>query len=103
MSIASQIKPLAIKALKELYDLNLTETDITVNITKPEFEGDYTIVLFALIKSLKKPAEQIGKDLGDQLVKHHSVLFKSYNVIKGFLNLTIINDYWINFLQTNFL
>ena len=64
MSIASQIKPLAIKALKELYDLNLTETDITVNITKPEFEGDYTIVLFALIKSLKKPAEQIGKDLG---------------------------------------
>lgn len=103
MSIASQIKPLVIKALKELYDLELADKDITVNITKPEFEGDYTVVLFAFIKSLRKPAEQIGKDLGDHLVKQHSVLFQSYNVIKGFLNLTIINEYWINFLQTNFL
>jgi len=103
MSIASQIKPLVIKALKELYDLDLSEKDITVNITKPEFEGDYTVVLFAFIKSMKKPAEQIGKDLGEHLVKHYSALFQSYNVIKGFLNLTIINDYWINFLQTNFL
>ena len=103
MSIASQIKPLVIKALKELYDLDLTGNDITVNITKPEFEGDYTVVLFAFIKSLKKPAEQIGKDLGDHLLKQHSVLFHSYNVIKGFLNLTVVNDYWINFLQTNFL
>ena len=40
MSIASQIKTLVSKALKELYDLNLTESDITVNTTKPEFEGD---------------------------------------------------------------
>src|SRR4030095_17206482 len=103
MSIASQIKPLVVKALKELYDFDITEKDITVNITKPQFKGDYTVVLFAFIKSLRKPAEQIGKDLGDHLVKQHSSLFQSYNVIKGFLNLTIINDYWINFLQTNFL
>ena len=103
MSIISQIKPLVIKALKEIYDLDLTENDITVNTTKPEFEGDYTVILFAFIKSLKKPAEQIGKDLGDHLVKNHPVLFESYNVIKGFLNLTIVNDYWINFLRTNFL
>ncbi len=103
MSIVSQIKQLVIKTLKELYDHDLTENDITVNTTKPDFEGDYTVVLFAFIKSLKKPAEQIGKDLGDHLVRQHSALFQSYNVIKGFLNLTIINDYWINFLQTNFL
>src|SRR4030095_14265764 len=103
MSIASQIKLLVVKALKELYDFDLTEKDITVNITKPEFEGDYTVVLFAFIKALKKPAEQIGKDLGEQLVKQHSALFRSYNLIKGFLNLTVIKDYWVNFLQTNFL
>jgi len=103
MSVASQIKPLVVKALKELYDLDFAENDITLNTTKPEFEGDYTVVLFALIKSIKKSPEQIGKDLGDHLVKHHSALFQSYNVIKGFLNLIIINDYWINFLQTNFL
>ncbi len=103
LGIVSQIKPLVSKALKELYELDLTEKDITVNTTKPEFEGDYTIVLFAIIKSTKRPAEQIGKDLGEHLVKQHSSLFQSYNFIKGLLNLTIINDYWINFLQTNFL
>ena len=103
MSIARQIKPLVIKGLKELYNFDVTETDITVNITKPEFEGDYTIVLFAFIKSLKRPGEQIGKDLGEHLVNQHSGVFHSYNVIKGFLNLTIVNDYWVNFLQTNFL
>ena len=103
MSIARQMKPLVIKGLKELYNFDVTETDITVNITKPEFEGDYTIVLFAFIKALKRPAEQIGKDLGEHLVNQHSGVFRSYNVIKGFLNLTIVNDYWVNFLQTNFL
>jgi arginyl-tRNA synthetase len=103
MSIATQIKPLVNKALKELYNFDLAEKDITVNITKPEFEGDYTVVLFAFIKSLKRSAEQIGKDLGEHLVKQHSAVFQSYNVIKGFLNLTVVNDYWVNFLQTNFL
>ena len=103
MSIVSQVKPLVVKALKELYGFDIPEKDITVNTTKSEFEGDYTVVLFALIKSLKKPAEQIGTDLGDHLVKMHPVLFQSCNVIKGFLNLTIVNDYLVNFLQTNFL
>src|SRR6476620_1420611 len=103
MSIVSQVKPLVVKALKELYGFDIPEKDITVNTTKSEFEGDYTVVLFALIKSLKKPAEQIVTDLGDHLVKMHPVLFQSCNVIKGFLNLTIVNDYLVNFLQTNFL
>ena len=78
MSIASQIKPLVIKALKELYDLDLTENDITVNTTKPEFEGDYTVVLFAFIKSLKKPAEQIGKRPGRSPGK---TAFRSFSVL----------------------
>jgi arginyl-tRNA synthetase len=84
MSIVSQVKPLVVKALKELYGFDIPEKDITVNTTKSEFEGDYTVVLFALIKSLKKPAEQIGEDLGNHLVKQASVLFQSYNVIKDF-------------------
>src|SRR2546423_14410219 len=102
MSVTEQIKLLAIKALKELYDHEVDEKDLTINSTKPEFEGDYTIVLFSFVKGLKRSAEQIGKELGDHLVKQHAI-FQSYNVIKGFLNLTIANEYWINFLQTNFL
>src|SRR5436190_8493730 len=103
MSIVMQIKPLVVKALKELYNFDIEEADLTINTTKPEFEGDYTVVLFSFIKSLKRSPEQIGKELGDYLTSQHTTFFHSFNVIKGFLNLTIPNEYWVNFLQTNFL
>jgi arginyl-tRNA synthetase len=103
MSIASQIKSFVAKALKEIYNLNCNEQDLTVNITKPEFEGDYTIVLFSFTKQLKKSPELIGKELGNYLTSQHTTLFHSFNVIKGFLNLSITNEYLVNFLQTNFL
>ena len=103
MSIVSQIKPFVSKALKELFHFDLGEEDVAVNSTKPEFEGDYTIVLFSFSKQLKKSPEQIGKELGQYFIAHHPTIFNSYNVIKGFLNLTITNEYWLNFLQTNFL
>src|SRR5204862_4433232 len=79
------------------------EQELIINSTKPEYEGDYTVVLFALVKSLRRSPEQLGRELGDYLTSQHSTIFQKYNVIKGFLNLTITNDYWINFLQTNFL
>src|SRR5215467_11100425 len=103
MDIVSQIKLFTVKALKELFACELNENDLVVNSTKPEFDGDYTIVLFSFVKSLKRSPEQIGTQLGNYLVEQHPSVFKEYNLIKGFLNLTIANDYWINFLQTNFL
>lgn len=103
MSIVSQIKLFAGKALRELYDFDFDENDLTISATKPEFEGDYTLVLFPLVKSLKKSPEQLGKELGDYLVTQHTSIFQTYNVLKGFLNLAITDDYWINFLHTNFL
>lgn len=103
MSIVSQIKPFVAKALKELYNFEIGEKDLTINITKPEFEGDYTLVLFSFVKTLKKSPEQLGKELGEHLVAQQPAIFSSSNVIKGFLNLTITDEYWISFLQTNFL
>lgn len=89
MSIVNVIKPLVVKALKELYSqdpiaIGFREDELTVTITKPEFEGDYTLVLFSFVKQLKKSPEQLGKDIGDLLVKNNPELFSSYNVIKGF-------------------
>ncbi|HEX7845893.1 MAG TPA: arginine--tRNA ligase, partial [Chitinophagaceae bacterium] len=52
-------------------------------------------------KQLKKSPEQLGNELGEALVKDNPGFFKSYNVIKGFLNLLIVDNYWSNFLQTN--
>jgi arginyl-tRNA synthetase len=102
MSITDQIKPLIVKALKELYGQAFNEADLTVNTTKPEFEGDYTLVLFSFVKQLKKSPDQLGKEIGETLIKNKPDFFKTYNVIKGFLNLTITDNYWIIFLQSNF-
>lgn len=102
MDIAGQIKSLAAKALKELYNYDINEADLTINITKPEFEGDYTLVLFSLIKQLKKSPEQLGNELGTFLIQKNDGLFTAFNVIKGFLNLAIADHFWIQFLQTNY-
>ena len=68
MSIIKEIKPLLQASLKELYGYEAAETELTINTTKPEFEGDYTIVLFSFVKQLKKSPEQLGQELGTHLV-----------------------------------
>ena len=102
MSIVTQIKPLVVKALKDLYGQDYTESDLTINSTKPEFEGDYTLVLFSFVKQLKKSPEQLGAEIGEALLKASPTIFTAHNVIKGFLNLTIADSYWSDFLQTNY-
>lgn len=102
MSVIAQIKQAAAQAIKELFSAELNENDIQVNATKPEFEGDYTIVLFGFIKQLRKSPEVLGNELGGYLVNNHPQLFKSYNIIKGFLNLVVNDSYWLNFLQENY-
>jgi arginyl-tRNA synthetase len=99
MSVVAQIKHAAAVALKELYQAEVADKDILVNATKPEFTGDYTLVLFGFVKQLKKAPDVLGKELGDYLAQHHSGLVQGYNVIKGFLNLEITPAYWLGFLQ----
>lgn len=102
MSIVNQIKPLVVTALKSLYGQDFTEAELTINTTKPEFEGDYTLVLFSFVKQLKKSPEQLGTEIGEALVSANPQIFTAHNVIKGFLNLTVSDSYWIQFLQTNY-
>ena len=102
MSIVNKMKPLVITALKELYGLDFTEKDLTISLTKPEFEGDYTLVLFSFVKQLKKSPEQLGNEIGEYLVKNNKEFFPSYNVIKGFLNLLVADNYWTGFLQASY-
>lgn len=102
MGIVTQIKPLIVKALADLYGYGTTENELTINITKPEFEGDYTIVLFSFVKELKKSPEILGKEIGEYLIANNAELFAAFNVIKGFLNLTIADGYWHNFLLSSY-
>ncbi len=100
--IADHIKGSVARALKELYQLEAEPSSLTVNTTKPEFEGDYTLVLFSFIKQLKKSPEQLGEEIGNYLVKAEPELYSSWNLIKGFLNLNISDNYWLSVLQENY-
>lgn len=101
MNIIGQIKIVAAQAINQLYKLQLTEKDIAINATKPEFEGDYTIVLFSLLKQIKKSPEMLGEEIGTFLVKENADLFSAFNVIKGFLNLSVADTFWVDFLNQN--
>src|SRR6187551_2956954 len=102
MSFASNIQSSAIKSLFELYAQEFTENDFQINETKSEFEGDYTIVLFSLVKRLKKSPETLGIELGDYLIKNYADFFSGYNVIKGFLNLKITDSKLNTLLKENY-
>lgn len=102
MSVIQEIKKAAVKSIKTLYNVDLDAAGITVSATKPEFEGDYTIVLFSFVKQLRKSPDALGNEIGELLVRENGHLFSSYNVIKGFLNLVVTDQYWMDFLQQNF-
>src|SRR5580765_1057116 len=99
MDIVSRIKKIAQDVIQENYQLLIDESQILVNETKPEFEGNYTVVLFSFVKNLKKSPEALGRELGEFFLNNFPDLFSSFNVIKGFLNLTITDATWTDFLN----
>ena len=102
MGIVFLIQEAVAEVIKSQHSIDLEAGAIQVSETKPEFEGDYTVLLFALTRQLKKSPEQIGKELGEALTAKYGYLFSSFNVIKGFLNLSVADDHWLQFLALNF-
>jgi arginyl-tRNA synthetase len=100
MGIVLAVQDAVTEAIRKLYDTDVE--DLQVTETKPEFDGDYTVVLFSLLKKLKKSPDALGSELGNFLLEHQSSLFEKFNVIKGFLNLTIPDNYWNNFLNREY-
>jgi arginyl-tRNA synthetase len=102
MSLVSILQKSTIESLSALYNQSFTGKDFQINQTKPEFEGDYTVVMFSLVKSLKLAPDAIGNQLGEHLTKNYPQFFTAYNIIKGFLNLTVADAYWQGLLQKNY-
>ena len=98
--IVTKIRESVKRALESLYGEQAAGSNFQINQTKPEFEGDYTVVLFSLVKSLKKDPDTLGAELGDHLVAAEPAFFQSYNIIKGFLNFTICEDHWTDILKS---
>ena len=102
MAITQQIQSIVNSAISELFPEVTGPASFQINQTKPEFEGDYTVVLFGLTKPLRQKPEEIGEKLGSYLVTQSTGFFTAYNVIKGFLNLTIADSYWNTLLEEHY-
>lgn len=102
MQIVKQLQESTIQCLADLYNRSFTEKDFQVNQTRPEFEGDYTVVLFSLVKQLKASPEALGEALGKALTERYADTFCSFNVVKGFLNLSVSDRFWLHFLDTTY-
>jgi arginyl-tRNA synthetase len=83
------------EAVSALYGEEVDVNSIQVQKTKKEFEGDLTIVVFPLLRFSKKGPEQTAEDLGT-FMKEHVAEVSDFNVIKGFLNLSITDSYWLS-------
>jgi len=92
----------AVKAVKHLYNTDITDVEISLQETRKEFEGQVTIVTFPLTKFSRKSPEQTGNEIGDFL-KNELKEVAGFNVIKGFLNISITDGYWISQLHNEIL
>ncbi|MEY3539038.1 MAG: hypothetical protein RL188_455 [Bacteroidota bacterium] len=99
MQLIQQLKQATANALQEIYQVQIKSEQVLVNATKPEIEGDYTIVLFAFVKQLGKNPDELGKALGDHVKANMPGIITDFNIVKGFLNFTISNAFWLDYLQ----
>ena len=91
-----------VAAVKSLYDADIPESQITLQETRKEFEGQITIVTFPVTRFSKKSPEQTGMEIGAYLQQHIDAI-SGYNVIKGFLNISLSDAYWITMLNETIL
>lgn len=97
-SIQKRLVEVTVQAVKELYNADILETQIALQATRKEFEGQITIVTFPVTRFSKSSPEQTGKEIGAYLQQHIAEIL-DFNVIKGFLNIVLSDAYWITLLN----
>lgn len=85
------------EAVKNLYGIDVNEQQVQLQKTRPEFEGDITLVVFPFVKAARKAPAQVATEIGETL---KGELVEKYNAVQGFLNLSIAQTYWLAQLQT---
>jgi len=97
MNLKQKTAEILLQTISELY--NIIPERLEVQNTRKEFEGQYTLVTFPLIKELKKKPEEIGDEIGNALLSKN--LISGFNVVKGFLNLSFHDSFWLEKLTEN--
>lgn len=98
MRIEHKISLAVADCVREMFSQQITVSDISLQKTRKEFTGDFTLVVFPFVKMARRSPEQTAQLLGEALVQRVSEVV-SFNVIKGFLNLSLAADFWFGFLR----
>lgn len=85
------------ETVKNLYGIEVNAQQVQLQKTRPEFEGDITLVVFPFVKAARKAPAQVAMEIGETL---KGELVEKYNAVQGFLNLSIAQTYWLAQLQT---
>ena len=98
MSLDKIISQAVSRAVAELYAVEVSAESIVPQATRKEFEGNLTVVVFPFLKASRKSPEATATELGEWLVANEAAVEK-FNVVKGFLNISIKSDFWIDVLN----
>ncbi len=98
MKIEEQLLSLALSGVKALYGVELDAMALQVQATRADFEGHLTIVVFPILKVSRKSPEATAEELGAYIVSQSDIVSR-YNVVKGFLNLVVSAQAWLNILN----
>ena len=99
MNIEQQLSRSVMAAVKALYGQEIPEKTAQVQQTRSEFEGNLTLVVFPFLKISKKKPEDTAQEIGDWLLEHEPAI-ERFNVVKGFLNMTIARKAWVELLNS---
>lgn len=88
-------------ALAQLYNADVANLTIKIEHTNPQFEGDYTVNVFPFLKISGKKPEDTATEMGNWFVANNTGV-NAFNVVKGFLNLTVENSFWMAFFAANY-
>ena len=99
MQLIQDLKQATADAIQANYQVQIKTEQVLVNATKPEIEGDYTVVLFAFVKQLGKSPDELGHALGEAVMNSMPGTITAFNIVKGFLNFTISDQFWLDYLQ----
>jgi len=100
MEIANKISTAVRAGLKDLYGQDVPEQMVQLQETRPEFEGNLTLVVFPFLRISRKKPEDTAQEIGDYLVRKAGDVVSHFNVVKGFLNMVIAPAQWIGLLET---
>lgn len=99
MSLEQKITSDVKQAVSALYGIQAEDQQIQLQKTKPQFEGNLTVVVFPFVKAARKAPQMVAEDIGKYLCELDNSIVLRYNAVQGFLNLVIAPEFWLHILQ----